>query len=106
MPEEFVKVAQVGDLQPGEMKRVRMDRQRILLCNYEGNYYAVDETCTHELARLSRGELYRYEVACPLHGATPDVRTGEVITPPAMEGLTVYPVKIEGDDVLLGTPSQ
>ena len=66
MPEEFVKVAQVGDLQPGEMKRVRMDRQRILLCNYEGNYYAVDETCTHELARLSRGEVIPVRGGMPL----------------------------------------
>jgi 3-phenylpropionate/trans-cinnamate dioxygenase ferredoxin subunit len=55
---------------------------------------------------LSRGLLYEHEVACPLHGATFDVRTGEVITPPAMEALTVYPVKIEGDDILIGTPSE
>ena len=106
MSQEFVKAAGVGDLQPGEKKLVRIAGERVLLCNYDGQYYAVSDGCTHENGMLSRGLLYEHEVACPLHGATFDVRTGEVITPPAMEGLTVYPVKIEGDDVLIGTPSQ
>lgn len=106
MPQEFVKAAGVGDLQPGQMKLLRIAGQRILLCNYNGQYYAVNEACTHENGMLSRGLLYEHEVACPLHGATFDVRSGEVITPPAMEALTVYPVKIEGDDVMIGTLSE
>ena len=106
MPQEFVKAAEVGDLKPGQMKLVRIAGERILLCNYDGRLYAVNGACTHEDGMLSRGLLYEHEVACPLHGATFDVRTGEVITPPAMEALTVYPVKIEGGDVLIGTPSE
>ena len=106
MPEEFVNVAQVGDLKPGEMKLVRIGYERILLCNYEGSYYAVDERCTHRNGRLSRGRFNKHQLACPVHGATFDVRTGEVITPPAMEGLRIYPVKIEGDEVLIGPRSQ
>ena len=105
MPQEFVKVAEAGSLKPGEKKLVRVADERILLCNYEGNYYAVSNTCTHENGVLSRGLLHRYEVACPLHGASFDVRTGKVLTPPAMEALTVYAVKIEGDDILIGPPS-
>lgn len=106
MPQEFVKAAEVGDLKPGQMKLVRIAGERILLCNYDGQLYAVNEACTHEDGMLSRGLLFEYEVACPLHGATFDVRTGEVITPPAMEGLQVYPVKIDGDDVLVGPPPE
>jgi len=105
MPQEFVKVAETGNLKPGEKRLVRIANERILLCNYEGNYYAVNDTCTHENGSLSRGLLHRHEVACPLHGASFDVRTGEVITPPAMQRLTVYAVKIEGDNILIGPPS-
>jgi len=105
MPQEFVKVAEAGNLKPGEKRLVRIADERILLCNYEGKYYAVNDTCTHANGSLSRGLLHRHEVACPLHGASFDVRTGEVLTPPAMERLTVYAVKIEGDNILIGPPS-
>jgi 3-phenylpropionate/trans-cinnamate dioxygenase ferredoxin subunit len=100
--QDFVKVGNVGDLKPGEMKLVRMANERVLLCNFEGTYYAVDSVCTHENGRLNRGLFYKSEVACPLHGASFDVRTGKVITPPAVKGLTVYPVKVEGDDIFIG----
>ena len=102
MLQEFVQVAKAGSLQPGEKRLVRIADERILLCNYEGNYYAVNDTGTHENGSLSRGLLHRHEVACPLHGASFDVRTGKVLTPPAMHGLTVYTVKIEGDNILIG----
>ena len=104
--EELVRVAHVGDLRPGEMRLVRIPDHRILLCNYEGTYYAIGGLCTHENGRLDRGLFYQHEVVCPLHGASFDVRTGEVITPPAMKGLTVYPVKVEGDDIFIGLAPQ
>jgi 3-phenylpropionate/trans-cinnamate dioxygenase ferredoxin subunit len=106
VPQEFVKVANVGDLKPGELRLVRVGSERVLLCNYEGTYYAMDAICTHDNGRLHRGLFYQHEVVCPDHGASFDVRTGEVITPPAPEGLTVYPVKIDGDYILIGPASQ
>ena len=106
MSQDFVKVANVADLKPGEMKLVRMASERVLLCNFEGTYYAVDNACTHENGRLNRGQFFKSEVACPLHGASFDVRTGAVITPPASKGLKVYPVKVEGDDIFIGPAPQ
>ena len=106
MPEEFIKVAEVGELKPGKMRRVRMGSQRILLCNYRGSIYAVANSCTHEDGLLDKGLFYEHEIVCPLHGASFDVRTGEVVTPPAMQELTVYQVKVEGNDILIGHPSE
>jgi len=106
MQQEFVKVAEVGELTPGQMRLVSVGSQRILLCNYGGDIYAVENSCTHEQGRLDRGLFYEHEVVCPLHAASFDVRTGEVITPPAMAGLTVYQVKVEGDTILIGPSSE
>src|SRR3977135_4262028 len=100
--QDFVKVATAGDLKPGEMRLVRRANGRALLCNFEGTYYAVESVCTHENGRLHRGLFYEFGVGCPLQGASFDAGTGEVKTPPAMKGLTVYPVKVEGDDILVG----
>ena len=105
MPEGFVKVAATGDVSPGQMKLVEVGEERILLVNIEGEYHAVNEVCTHAFAPLSEGDLTGPEVECPLHGSVFDVKSGEAVTPPADEPLTVYQVKVEGSDILVGPPA-
>jgi 3-phenylpropionate/trans-cinnamate dioxygenase ferredoxin subunit len=105
MPEDFVTVAKAGQLPPGRMMLVELGRfERILLVNVNGSYHAVDELCPHSGAALSEGDLYGEVVECPLHSSMFLVRTGEVLTPPASENLTVYRVRVEGDDILVGPP--
>ena len=103
MPQDFVKVANTDELSPGQMKLVELENdERILLANVNGEYHAVSEVCTHAYFSLSEGVLTGKEVECPLHGSVFDVKTGEALGPPAGEPLTVYPVRIEGGDILIG----
>ena len=104
MPEGFEKVAQTGDLSPGQMKTVRLGDEEILLANVGGSYHAISDICTHAYASLSEGDLNEEEVECPLHGSAFNVKSGEVLSPPAGEGLTVYAVRVEGNDILIGPP--
>jgi 3-phenylpropionate/trans-cinnamate dioxygenase ferredoxin subunit len=101
----FFMATRVGDVPPGGMKRVDIGARRILLANVDGRFYAVDDTCTHEDASLSSGALQGEWVKCPLHGSRFNVRTGEVVEEPASEKLASYPVRIEADEVWIGTPS-
>jgi 3-phenylpropionate/trans-cinnamate dioxygenase ferredoxin subunit len=101
----FIMAARVGDVPPGGMKRVDFGSRRILLANVGGQFYAVDDTCTHEDASLSSGALRGEWVKCPLHGSRFNVRTGEVVEEPASERLATYPVRIEADEVWIGAPS-
>ncbi len=102
----FVKVAEVGELSPGEMKMVEVGENQILLANVAGNIWACDNICTHAGAPLSEGELDEDQVECPLHGSVFDVVTGEVIGPPAAENLRLFQVTIEGPDILVGPPKE
>ena len=104
MPRDFEKAAHVGELSPGDKKLVLIGDERVVLANVGGSYYAVEEECTHAYGRLSMGQLYGEELMCPVHGAAFDVRTGAALSPPACEGLRVYPVRVEGDDILIGPP--
>ena len=104
MADGFVKVGRVGDLAPGKMKRVEVAGQRVLLANVDGRFCAVADTCTHEDASLSAGSLRGELVKCPLHGSRFSVCTGQVMEEPAEENLATYPVRIEGDAVLVGPP--
>lgn len=95
----FVKVAQHGDLAPGQVKAVAVNGAQIALCNVDGVYYAIDDTCPHRSASLAEGDLLGKEITCPLHGAIFDVTTGEVLEGPAGENVTCYQVRVSGNDV-------
>jgi nitrite reductase/ring-hydroxylating ferredoxin subunit len=102
MPEDFVKVAQVGDIAPGKCKPVRVGNEEILLSNVNGTIHAISDICSHAYAALSEGDLSGEEIECPLHGSAFNVISGECQNPPANENVPVYPVRIDGDDVLVG----
>lgn len=102
----FVKVAELDELPPGEMKMVEVWDKQIILANVAGNVWACDNICTHAGAPLSEGELDQDQVECPLHGSLFNVVTGEVIGPPAVEGLQLFQVTIEGPDILVAAPKE
>jgi len=101
MSDGFVEAAAAGELAPGRMKRLDIGNRRILLANVGGRYYAVDDTCTHEDASLSTGFLNGELIKCPLHGSRFNVRTGEALEEPAEAALRTYPVRLEGERILI-----
>ena len=101
MSDDFVEAGKAGELRPGTMKRIDIGGRRLVLANVDGCVYAADDTCTHEDASLSTGSLRGEWIKCPLHGSRFNVRTGEVLEEPAEENLKVYPVRVEGDRILV-----
>jgi ferredoxin-NADP reductase/nitrite reductase/ring-hydroxylating ferredoxin subunit len=103
LSEDFVKVADTKDIQPSQMKEVEVNGENICVANVEGKYYAIGSICTHEGGPLADGTLEGYEVECPWHNSKFDVRTGEVISPPASEPEPAYEVKVDGNSILIKT---
>jgi glycine betaine catabolism B len=101
---EFVKIAETKDIAPGMSVLVELEGERIALFNVDGTFYAIGDVCTHAGGPLSEGELDGETVTCPWHGAQFDVRTGEVVGPPAPEPVPGYRVKTEGADILIERP--
>jgi len=99
----FEKVAETSEIAPGEMKLVPLGQGEVLLANVGGNFYAINDTCTHMGGALADGDLDGEQVQCPLHGAIFNVVTGEVHNPPAREGVQAYEVQISGNDILVGS---
>ncbi len=95
----FVQVAKATDIEPGKACLVEANGKRVALFNCDGEFFAIDNTCTHRGGPLSEGELSGYVVTCPFHGATFDVRTGEVTKTPASESVGCYSVRVSGDDI-------
>ena len=97
-------VAKKSALAPGSMLRVVVDGDAILLCNVDGELYAVADVCTHDGGALDAGELEGSRVMCPRHGAYFDVTSGKALTLPAIFPLPTYPVRVDGDDVYVDSP--
>jgi 3-phenylpropionate/trans-cinnamate dioxygenase ferredoxin subunit len=91
---EFVHVMHLGDLREGRMKACRVGDREIVVCNVKGQVFALDNVCTHALARMSEGRLRGVRLICPMHGASFDVRTGAVLSAPATEPLPAHTVRI------------
>lgn len=100
---DFYKVAKVSKLGPGEMTYVEVgpDEEPICLINLNGEFFALNDCCTHEDASLSDGEIVGDEIECPLHGGAFEIRTGLPTSFPVVIKARTYEVRVEGDDILL-----
>jgi len=98
---DFVCVAKTTDLSnPGRMLLEVEDRIVVLL-KVGGEFFCIDDVCTHDGGPLSEGRLENHSLACPRHGAKFDIRTGKALTMPATVDTAAHEVKVEGDDVLV-----
>jgi len=98
---QWVKVAAVGELASGEKKQINLEGVEVALFNVNGEYYAIEDVCTHDGAPLAHGRFRGEEVTCPRHGARFNVKSGAALCMPAFEPVETYQVKIEGDDILI-----
>jgi len=96
---EYLRVAATDEVPPGGVTSVSVAGRRIAIFNVDGTFYAVDDTCTHEYAPLSQGPRNGEVVTCPKHGSRFNVRTGRVLSLPAVVPLSTYPVRVEGGQI-------
>ena len=101
---EFIAIAVVNDLPSGERLFVEIDQKTIVVFNIAGRYFAIDDVCSHDGGPLGDGELDGMEIVCPRHGARFDIRTGRVLSLPAVEDISAYPVRVAEDEIQIGLP--
>jgi len=94
-------VAKKSEIAEGTTKRVEIEGRSILLCNVEGEIYAIEDVCTHDGGALDQGELMGERIMCPRHGAFFDVRTGDALTLPAIEPVRTYEVRLSGEEIFV-----
>ncbi|OGO17942.1 MAG: hypothetical protein A2Z14_03180 [Chloroflexi bacterium RBG_16_48_8] len=101
---EYFPVASLDELRSGERIIFDIGDESIALFNVAGEYFAIADVCSHDDGPVAEGELLDHEIECPRHGARFDLRTGTALSPPAVVDIPAYPVRIEGDQILIGLP--
>jgi NADPH-dependent 2,4-dienoyl-CoA reductase/sulfur reductase-like enzyme/nitrite reductase/ring-hydroxylating ferredoxin subunit len=106
MKHQEITVAGAGELEDGQMKQVAAGGTNILLARVNGNYHAVGALCPHYGAPLAEGALCGERIICPWHHASFDVKTGDLLEPPAFDALPCYKVRIEDQRVIVALPDE
>lgn len=96
---EYITVAQTSELPSGERIVVEVKGHYVAIFNVGGTYYAIEDLCTHDDGPLAEGELDGTDIECPRHGARFDIRTGAVLSMPAITPVPRYEVRVQGDEV-------
>jgi len=99
--ENIVEAAGIDELEPGQAKLIEVDGKEIALFNSNGEYFAIDNECTHVGGPLCEGEIDDGKVICPWHGAEFDLKSGQAVAPPAEEDIRTYKVRIEANVIMI-----
>lgn len=95
----WTRVCARDELAPGEHRVVESDGTMIAVFNIDGDYYAIEDVCTHDGGELANGRLLGHDIECARHGARFDVRSGAVCAPPAHAPTASFPVRVTPDGV-------
>ena len=97
----WIKIAAATQLQDDEVIPIALGEAQLALYRSAGEFHVTDNVCTHQFALLSDGYVEDGCVECPLHQARFDLRTGQAMCAPATQSIRVYPVRVEGNDILV-----
>jgi len=103
---EYITVATVAELGNGDRIIVDIAGEPLAVFNIAGQYFAIGDVCSHDDGPVAEGELRDYQIECPRHGAHFDVRTGKVLSLPAVVDIPAYPVRVVGDEIQVGLPAE
>ncbi len=93
---DWIDVAKTGEIADGGHKLVDADGTQIAVFNLDGEYYAIEDVCTHDGGELAGcGTVFGDQIECFRHGARFCIKTGAVLSPPAYEPVAKFPVRIE-----------
>jgi len=101
-------VAPAASIAPGDYAMAELDAGFVAVFNVAGEFFAIDDVCTHDGGPLSDGpvDAASRTIACPRHGAKFDLATGAAVTMPATKPTVAHDVKIEGAHVLVRINAQ
>jgi naphthalene 1,2-dioxygenase system ferredoxin subunit len=100
----WTRVAAVSDVPEGEPVPVEVGDRQLALYRIGDEWFCTDNVCTHAFALLSDGWLEGHVIECPLHNGQFDIRTGRGLCAPITDDLQTFPVRVDGDDLLVGLP--
>lgn len=102
MSVEFETAFSLDSLARNANRAVELSGTSILVCNADGEIFAVENVCSHQTSPLEGGRVRRCMIFCPLHGMPFDLRTGEARGQLTNKGIRTFPVRITDGMIEIG----
>ena len=97
----WIKIAKTVAIPDGEIRSFVAGDKKVAVAHIGLEFFAIDDACTHAQCSLGEGALMNHEVECHCHGARFDIATGAVRFLPATVPVNTYPLKVEGEEILV-----
>jgi 3-phenylpropionate/trans-cinnamate dioxygenase ferredoxin subunit len=105
MAAEFTDVAALDDIPKGTCKALSVNGIRVVVAHLADGLYALENRCSHANSPLITSKIYHgRQIACPIHGARFDLKTGEAKSPPAFTSLMMFPVRVVNGRIEVAMP--
>jgi 3-phenylpropionate/trans-cinnamate dioxygenase ferredoxin subunit len=98
---DWIKVARVAEVADPGKRTLEVGDAMVVLFHVGGQFYCIDDVCTHDGGPLGEGPLDGMQIVCPRHGARFDIRSGKALTMPATVDVTAHEVKVENGEVFV-----
>jgi nitrite reductase/ring-hydroxylating ferredoxin subunit len=96
-----IELCRTEDVAAGSALRVESGELVLAVFNLEGEFCVIDDQCTHGPGSLSEGYIDGDVIECNFHNGQFNIRTGEVVAPPCMVPIKIYPVVVEDGKVFI-----
>ncbi|CAJ1378880.1 unnamed protein product [Effrenium voratum] len=108
-----VGLGKAAEFEEGTMTEVKLEGgSAVLVHRHQGEFFVTSPSCAHYGAPLKKGVSSAGgrggapTVTCPLHDATFDLRTGQVVRGPAVDGIAVYRSQVKDGQLVAEVPSE
>jgi len=102
---QFYQIGEANEISPGGRIYIEAGEISIIIFNIKGEYFAIQDACTHDNGPLGDGVVEDHCVVCPRHGARFDIRTGRVLALPAVKNIATFPVRVVDGILEIGLPA-
>jgi nitrite reductase/ring-hydroxylating ferredoxin subunit len=99
-----IQLCRTTDVENGGALKVETAGLALAVFNVDGEFFVIDDACTHGPGSLSEGYLHGDVIECNFHGGQFNVRTGEVMSPPCLVPVKIYAVTVEQGMILIDAP--
>ena len=96
-----VELCKADEIAPGNALKIEAAGLTLAVFNVDGEFYVLDDQCTHGQGSLSEGYIEGDVVECNFHNGQFNIRTGEVVSPPCMIPIKTYPTTVENGKVVI-----
>jgi 3-phenylpropionate/trans-cinnamate dioxygenase ferredoxin component len=97
----FARACGTAEVAVGTARATVVDGVPVAVVLTDEGWFAIHDVCSHAEVPLSNGDVDDCHIECYMHGSRFDLRTGVPDQLPATVPVPVYPISIDGDDVLV-----